>query len=215
MQLYPLNLKLEGRRCVVIGGGAIATRKTEGLLRCGARVTVISPELNEDLAALAEEGAIEVLKRPYRRGDLQGAVLAIAGTSRREVNEAVAAEARETGVLVNVVDVPDLCDFYLPARVRRGPLQVTVGTDGVFPGFSKAMRRHLETIVGEEYGPYVEMLGRYRARIITLAGAARKKEAERALLDAPALPLVAEGKLDEAEALLAAALAPYLEADAL
>ena len=165
MQLYPLNLKIAGRRCVVIGGGGVANRKVEGLLRCGARVTVISPELNDPLPALAQRGAVEVHQRPYAPGDLEGALLVIAATNLRAVNEAVVAEAHRSGALVNVVDVPDLCDFYLPASVRRGPLLVTASTDGVFPGFSKTLRKRLEADIGEEYAPYVEMLGRYRARI--------------------------------------------------
>ena len=213
MRLYPLNIKMSGRRCVVIGGGTVAARKVGSLLECGAEVTVISPKLCAELEHSERDAEIDTARRGYQTGDLDGAFFAIAATSAQEVNEAVAHEARATGVLVNVVDVPELCDFYLPATVRRGHLLIAVSTDGVFPGLSKTLRLELEETFGPEYADYLALIGEYRERLKGLGSPETKKEAERVLLELRVLPLLANGKHAEAEAVVAQAMAPFFDKD--
>lgn len=144
MKYYPVFLDLKGRRCVVVGGGPVAEGKVQGLREAGARVVVISPTATDPLARWAREGEVEWLARPYRRGDLEGAFLAIAATDDPETNRAVAEEAFARGVLVNVVDTPDLCLFIAPAVVRRGPVTVAVSTGGLSPALARRIRRSME-----------------------------------------------------------------------
>ena len=156
--LYPIFLDLSDRRCVVVGGGEVANRKARKLLQARARVTVISPEIGAEL----ESVALEVHRRPYREGDLEGAYLAFAATDSREVNAAVAREAEERGVPVNVADRPSEGDFALPSTLRRGRLQVAVSTGGASPVLAQRIRRELEDLFGPEWAGIVEELGKNR-----------------------------------------------------
>jgi siroheme synthase-like protein len=162
---YPVCLDLRGRPCVVIGGGAVAARKVEGLLECGARVTVVAPALAPGLQALAEAGRIEARPRPYADGDLAGAALAIAATDERDVNARVAAEARARGVWLNAADDPERCDFILPAVIRRGDLQVAVSTGGRSPALARRVREDLERLLPAEYADLVPLLADVRAEL--------------------------------------------------
>ncbi len=203
MSLYPLFLKLEGRRCVVIGGGSVASRKVASLLKCGARVVVVSPEVCDEIARRAEDGTIELLPRPFQPDDLQGATLAVAATDHRTVNEAVYEAGKASGALVNVVDVPDLCDYYVPASFERGDLQVAICTGGSFPALAKQVRLSLEERFGPEYTAYVQLLARFRAEVKErIEGSHARAEVERAFLKLPILELVAQGNEAEAERLL-------------
>ena len=156
--LYPIFLDLSGRRCVVVGGGEVANRKARKLLQARARVVVISPEIGADL----ESVAIEVHRRAYREGDLEGAYLVFAATNVREVNAAVAREAKERGVPVNVADKPSEGDFALPSTLRRGRLQVSVSTGGASPTLARRIRGELEEVFGPEWAGIVEELDRNR-----------------------------------------------------
>jgi len=156
--LYPIFLDLSGRRCVVVGGGEVAGRKARKLLQARARVVVISPEMGAEL----ESVAVEVHRRPYREGDLEGAYLAFAATDSREVNAAVAREARERGIPVNVADRPSDGDFALPSTLRRGALQVAVSTGGASPTLARRIRDELEEVFGPEWAGVVEELHRNR-----------------------------------------------------
>ena len=211
MWLYPVALKIAGRRCVVVGGGNVAERKVASLAECGADIRVVSPELTAELAARAARGEIEVLRRMFLPDDLDGALLAIAAADDRSVNEAVKAAGARFGVLVNVVDVPELCDFYVPASFRRGDLQITIGTGGASPALAKRLRVELERQFGPEYGPYVELLGRLRRALkAQVPNRERRNEAERAFLSSPALSLAAAGKMDEAERVLEECLSKFV-----
>jgi precorrin-2 dehydrogenase len=152
--LYPIFLDLSGRRCVVVGGGGVANRKARKLLQARARVVVISPEIGAEL----ESVAVEVHRRPYREGDLEGAYLAFAATNAREVNAAVAREAKERGVPVNVADTPSEGDFALPSTLRRGRLQVAISTGGASPTLARRIRGELEEAFGPEWAGIVEQL---------------------------------------------------------
>ncbi len=156
--LYPIFLDLSGRRCVVVGGGNVANRKARKLLQARARVVVISPEVGAEL----ENVAVEIHRRPYKEGDLEGACLAFAATNSREVNAAVVREAKGRGVLVNVADKPSEGDFALPSTLRRGRLQVAVSTGGASPTLARRIKDELEEVFGPEWAGIVEELGRSR-----------------------------------------------------
>jgi siroheme synthase-like protein len=149
---YIACLKLKGRRCVVVGGGDVGLEKVEGLLACDGDVTLIAPVAHPDLEALAAEGSIAWEKRAYAGADdLRGVFLAIAATDDSEVNIGVYDDAERRAMLVNVVDVPPLCNFILPAIVRSGPLAIAISTAGASPALAKRMKREISELFGEEY----------------------------------------------------------------
>jgi precorrin-2 dehydrogenase / sirohydrochlorin ferrochelatase len=156
--LYPVFLDLDGKHCVIVGGGEVANRKARKLLQARAEVVVISPEVKPELASVA----VEVWRKPYEEGDLEGAFLAFAATNRREVNAAVAREAQRRGILVNVADEASEGDFALPSTLRRGQLQVAVSTGGASPTLARRIRRELENVFGYEWAGVVAALQRAR-----------------------------------------------------
>lgn len=159
---YPVALDLDGKGCLVVGGGEIADGKLDALLASGARVTVVSPSVRPRIAALAEAGRIVLHQRTYQSGDLTGAFLVIAATDDRAVNAAVAAEARAADKLVNAVDDPPNCDFFAVAIVRRGDLQVSISTNGLSPAFARWMREQLDEALPREYGDLLKVLADVR-----------------------------------------------------
>ena len=183
---FPAFLDLRGRRCLVVGGGTVGDRKTRDLLRAGAEVTLVSPRLTADLAALARAGAITHRPRPFRRADVRGAMLVSAAPGVRGGDAAVAAEARRRRALVIVVDRPAACDFILPSVLRRGRLQIAVSTGGRSPALAREIRRRLERVVGPEYAALVERVGeaRERARALVADPRARLAAGERVVADA-------------------------------
>jgi precorrin-2 dehydrogenase / sirohydrochlorin ferrochelatase len=188
MPLYPVNLKITDRPCLVVGGGAIAARKVGSLLFCGARVRVVSPEAGEDIRQLALAGKIVWQQRAYRTGDLDGVFLAIAATDRPDVQRQISDEASGLPTLLNSVDDPDVCDFQVPSQLRRGELLITVSTGGASPAFSKQIRDQLETEFGWEYGAAVILLARLREMVV---GNCRDSEAHAKLFrDVLALDIV-------------------------
>jgi precorrin-2 dehydrogenase/sirohydrochlorin ferrochelatase len=155
---YIACLRVAGRRCLVVGGGDVGLEKVEGLLGCDAAVTLVSPGAHPALAALADEGSIEWLEREYRPADLDGAFLVIAATGDSEVNIAVHEDAERRAMLVNVVDVPPLCNFILPAIVRSGPLAIAISTAGASPALAKRMKREIAEQYGEHYARLAVLL---------------------------------------------------------
>jgi precorrin-2 dehydrogenase / sirohydrochlorin ferrochelatase len=148
---YIACLRLDGRRCLVVGGGDVGLEKVEGLLTCGAAVTLVAPAAHEELVALAAEGSIAWERRRYEAADLEGSFLVIAATDDSEVNIAVHEDAEARAMLVNVVDVPPLCNFILPAIVRSGPLAIAISTAGASPALAKRMKREIAEQFGEDY----------------------------------------------------------------
>jgi precorrin-2 dehydrogenase len=149
---YIACLKLKGRRCLVVGGGDIGLEKVEGLLACDADVRLIAPVAHPQLESLAAEGSIEWEKRAYAgSADLAGAFMAIAATDDSEINIGVYDDAERRAMLVNVVDVPPLCNFILPAILRSGPLAIAISTAGASPALAKRMKREIGELFGEEY----------------------------------------------------------------
>ena len=139
--LYIACLDLTGKRCVVVGAGPVGHEKIGGLLNCGADVLVVAPEAIEEVQGLADAGLVELRSRAYRASDLEGAFLVIAATSRSELNRLVHKDAEARNMLVNVADVPELCNFILPAIHRRGPLTIAISTAGASPALAQRMRR--------------------------------------------------------------------------
>jgi precorrin-2 dehydrogenase / sirohydrochlorin ferrochelatase len=155
---YMACLRVTGRRCLVVGGGDVGLEKVEGLLACGAAVTLVCPTAHPSLVALAGEGSIVWLERAYAPSDLEGSFLVIAATSDSEVNIAVHEHAEARAMLVNVVDVPPLCNFILPAVVRSGPLAIAISTAGASPALAKRMKREIAAEFGEEYARLAVLL---------------------------------------------------------
>ena len=195
MNSYPIALvNLDSARCVVVGGGRIAARKVAALKEAGARPTVISPALCESLRCQAQSGEIQAIERTYRPGDLRGARLAIAATDDPTVNALVWREAESLGCLVNVVDDPAHCTFYVPAIVRRGELTISISTGGNSPSLARRLREALETQFDAGYEPYLSLLGELRPLVQErIAESARRKALWTALLDSEILDLFRQG----------------------
>ncbi|MGI8731577.1 MAG: precorrin-2 dehydrogenase/sirohydrochlorin ferrochelatase family protein [Solirubrobacteraceae bacterium] len=155
---YIACLKLSGRRCLVVGGGEIALEKVEGLLACDADVRMVAPHAVDQLSALAAEGSIEWERRDYDPADLEGSFMAIACTDDSEINIGVYEDAERRAMLVNIVDVPPLCNFILPAIVRTGPLAIAISTAGASPALAKRMKREISELFGDEYARLAIML---------------------------------------------------------
>lgn len=159
---YPAFLNLEDRDCIVIGGGAVAAQKVKVLVECGARVQVVSPTMHPEIDALAKRGLLTVIAREFTPSDVDDAFLVIGATDDDLINRRVAEEARQRGILVNVVDDPDVSDFIVPSSIRRGPLTVAISTMGYSPALSRKLRVYLQELIGEEYEGLVMVIGRIR-----------------------------------------------------
>ncbi len=160
---YPMFVDLEGRRCLVVGGGPVATEKVEKLLDHGAAVRLVTPEMTPDLEAIAAAGRLhELHRRTYRPEDLEGCFLVIAATNLDAINRMVWQDAEARNMLCNVVDVPPLCNFIVPSIVRRGELALAISTGGASPVVAKHIRRELEAAYGPEWESLVNLLRELR-----------------------------------------------------
>jgi siroheme synthase-like protein len=159
---YIACLRLTGRRCVVVGGGEVGLEKVEGLLACDGAVTLIAPEAVPELEALASEGSIQWARREYETGDLEATFIAIAATDHTDVNIRVYEDAERRAMLVNVVDVPPLCNFILPAIVRTGPLAIAISTAGASPALAKRIKAEIAEQFGEPYARLAVILNEAR-----------------------------------------------------
>jgi precorrin-2 dehydrogenase / sirohydrochlorin ferrochelatase len=164
--LFPMFMKLNDRSCLVVGAGKVGEPKIAGLLETGGRIRVIAIEATTAVREWAREGKIELELRPYRSSDLEGIFLAVVATSSRTLNERIYGEAQARRVLCNVVDVPDLCDFFYPSVVRRGDLQIAVSTAGQSPSLAQKIRQQLEKQFGPAYAAWVARLGETRKLIL-------------------------------------------------
>ncbi len=202
--LFPIFGKLQGRPCLVVGAGKVGEPKIAGLLETGARIRVVALEAGPTVHEWAREGNLELELRAFTEDDLAGAFLAIVATNSRVLNERVYHEARRRGVLCNVVDVPDLCDFFYPAVVRRGDLQIAVSTNGQSPSLAQKIRQQLEKQFGLGYAAWVAGLGETRKLILAsdldkqrkldlLHSLASREAFEAALVELPELAAKGEG----------------------
>lgn len=169
MRYYPINLDIRNRSCLVVGGGAVATRKVNTLIACGARVTVVSLETTDALTALADAGAVTLIRRSYASADLDGMFLVIGATDDRDLNRQISKDAESADRLCNIADQPDLCNFILPSIVHRGDLILAISTSGTSPAFAKKLRQELEKTYGNEYALFLKLMGAIRKRLLTQA----------------------------------------------
>ena len=207
MRYYPIFLDIKDKPCVVIGGGNVAERKVISLLDAGARVVVISPVLTPALKKLAREKTINYCPKSYEEGDLKGFFLAYSATDNSSVNRKVFNEAKREGILLNVVDVPKLCNFIVPSVVDRGDLLIAISTSGKSPALAKKMRKHLEREFGEEYAVFLDIMGKVREKVLT-----RSKESDTSkrifekLVNSPLLEWIRKGEKEKVDRFLKEAL---------
>ena len=197
---YPAILMLDGRLGVVIGGGVIGERKVRTLLDAGAKVKVVTPEATPHLKKLAGDDKIELIERPYQRGDLKGAAVVIASTDERDVNQAIYEEALDEGVPVNVVDDPPHCTFIAPSIVRRGDLMIAISTGGTNPAMAVRIRERLEKEFGPEYEAYFDLIKRLKSEVDQASTQQERADAWYRVVDSNVLDLVRAGKIDKAYA---------------
>jgi len=173
--LFPLFVKLEGKNCLVVGGTALLEAKIEGLLASGAKVRVIANDVTEGIWKLAAEGKVWWEQKTFEVSDLDGVDLVVAADRDQRTNELVFAEAEARRVLCNVVDQPEHCNFYYPALVRRGHLQIAISTGGLSPSLASRIRKELEQQFGPEYVEWVNALGKARGRILQFRAPSEKR----------------------------------------
>ncbi len=205
---YIACLRLRSRRCVVIGGGDVGLEKVEGLLACDGDVTLVAPDAHPELVQLALEGSIHWERREYESDDLDGALIAIAATDDTDLNIRVFEDAEARSMLVNVVDVPPLCNFILPAIVRTGPLAVAISTAGASPALAKRMKREIGELFGEPYANLAILLNEVRGWAkATLPTYQDRKEFFESIVngDPDPIDLLRDGDVEGARALIAGA----------
>ncbi|MFH1549268.1 MAG: bifunctional precorrin-2 dehydrogenase/sirohydrochlorin ferrochelatase [Planctomycetota bacterium] len=185
---FPVSLKLEGRRCLVVGGGRVALRKARALLDAGAEVVAVAPRF--DAAFRKLKGKVRLLRKRYTGADIRGCAFVVAATSDARVNARVSRDARRRRIPVNVVDVPDLSDVIIPSTLRRGGFTISVSTGGSSPLLAQKVRRELEKYFPKAYSGYVSLLGELRKGVFARPiSAAEKRRALRGLLDGRGLAI--------------------------
>jgi precorrin-2 dehydrogenase len=167
MKYYPVYLDIKNRRCLVVGGGSVGTRKVLTLLECGANATVVSTVATEKLKELSNKGLIKLKERSFQASDLDDQFLVIGATDNQKLNFDIHAEAERRGLLCNIADRPEVCNFILPSIVDRGDLIIAISTSGKSPAFAKKLRKHLETQFGNEYGEFLNLMGAIRKKLLS------------------------------------------------
>jgi precorrin-2 dehydrogenase / sirohydrochlorin ferrochelatase len=209
MKYYPVNLDIRRRSCLVVGGGAVGTRKVRTLLECGAAVTVVSPEVTNPIAVLAEKNRISLKQRPYQTSDLDGVFLVIGATDNMVLNRVIHDDAGKQGKLCNIADQPDLCNFILPSIIERGDMIIAISTSGKSPAFARRLRKQLEAQFGPEYAEFLKLMGAVRKILLEQT---RDPEAHRqvfeSLIDRGLLECIRNGDKDQIDKLLLSVLGP-------
>jgi precorrin-2 dehydrogenase/sirohydrochlorin ferrochelatase len=206
MRYYPVFLDIAGKPVVVIGGGNIAYQKMANLVKAGAEVTVVSPDLNKEMAALKAAGKFRHLERDYEPGDLEGYAIAFVATDDRSVNSTVADEGKARKVWVNAVDDPPYCDFIMPGIAQKGDLIVAISTSGRSPAMARKMREEIEEFLTEAWAAMLELAAEVRAELRE-QGKLIDADIWNKALDADLKRLLAEGKMAEAKERLLRSLA--------
>jgi precorrin-2 dehydrogenase/sirohydrochlorin ferrochelatase len=203
MRYYPIHLDIQNRNCLVVGGGDVGTRKVITLLKCSAKVTVVSPAISERLQKLAESASLTLKPRPYRTADLEGMFLVIGATDDEQLNRQISSDAECCNTLCNIADRPEICNFILPSIVQRDDLVITISTSGRSPALAKKLRKALERKFGEEYGDFLQLMGAIRNKLLSQA---HEPEAHKPLfeqlIDSDLIPLIREAKTEDINALL-------------
>jgi precorrin-2 dehydrogenase len=202
--LYPVNLVVDGRPCLVVGAGRVAVGKVRNLREAGARVTVVAPEVDPALAQMAGDGFV-IERRPYRRGEVAGYRFVVAATGDPDVNQAVYDDGEAAGIWVNAADDPERCSAILPATVRQGQLTVTISTGGHSPAVASWLRERLAAELGPEYDQLIGLLGEAR-REVQAQGFATERLDWRRALDSGILDLIRAGRPEDAKERLRACL---------
>ena len=190
MRYYPIFLDIKNRKCLVVGGGSVATRKIGTLLDCGAKVTVVSPKVTDKLRKMADEGLLTLHKRPYESADLEDMFFVIGATDKANLNTKIYRDAERLGKLCNIADKPEVCNFILPSIINRGDLTIAVSTSGKSPAFAKKLRKDLERQFGEEYADFLALMGEIRKKLLKET---HDPEAHKPLFE----KLISEGLLDK------------------
>ncbi len=203
MKYYPVHLDINNRNVLVVGGGSVGTRKVKTLLDCGARVTVISPEVSQQLRELAASGNIILAERSYQSEDLNDVFLVIGATDDEKLNQQISRDADRLNTLCNIADRPEVCNFILPSIVQRDNLVITISTSGKSPALAKKLRQALENQFGEEYGTLLQLMGAIRKKLLQQA---HKPEAHKPLferlINSDLIVMIQAGKTEEINTLL-------------
>ena len=216
MRYYPVNLDIRGRRCLVVGGGRVGTRKVDTLLLCGAAVSVVSLEVSPTIRQLAAEKAVILKQRPYRSSDVEGMFLVIGATDDETLNRQINADAERRNLLCNIADRPEICNFILPAIVRRGDFVMAISTAGKSPAFAKHIRKRLEAQFGPEYGVLLDLMGAIRTKLLTEAHEPEvHKPLFEQLIAEDLLGLIKDKKIAQIDQLLEKVLGPGYQYDQL
>ena len=203
MRYYPIHLDIKNRDCLIVGGGAVGTRKVNTLIECGASVTVVSPDPTPELTKLASEGSVTLKKRAYRNDDLTGMFLVIGATDDERLNRQISKDAEQAQILCNIADRPEVCNFILPSIVRRGDLVITISTSGKSPALAKHLRQKLETQFGPEYADFLLLMGAIRRRLLSQTHEPEThKTLFNQLVDSDLIQLMQAGKTEEINSLL-------------
>jgi precorrin-2 dehydrogenase/sirohydrochlorin ferrochelatase len=203
MKYYPVHLDINNRKVLVVGGGSVGTRKVKTLLDCGARVTVVSPEVSRQLRELAASGDIKLAERSYQSEDLNGVFVVIGATDDETLNQQISSDADRLNTLCNIADRPEVCNFILPSIVQRDDLVITISTSGQSPALAKKLRKTLENQFGEEYGTLLQLMGAIRKKLLQQA---HKPEAHKPLfeqlINSDLIVMIQAGKTEEIDMLL-------------
>lgn len=210
MEYYPVFLALEGKPCLVVGGGAVALGKVSGLLRAGARVTVVSPTLRPELLELLEQGRIRHSAREYEARDIEGMTLVMVATDDGAVNRQVATDCRAGGVWVNASDDPPNCDFILPSVIRKGQVTVAASTAGASPALARRLREELEVYLSDDFEPLADLLAEMRQELRARRVTVDAETWQRAI-DGQLRALLAQRRYGQARAYLLARLGVELQ----
>ena len=203
MKYYPVFLDINARKCLVVGGGAVGTRKVLSLVECGAVVTVVSPEATEKLQDLARQGVITLKSRTYLPEDMQGMFLVFGATDDDVLNRQINQDAEQLNTLCNIADRPEVCNFILPAAVKRDDLVIAISTSGKSPAFAKKLRKQLEQQFGPEYASFLSLMGGIRSVLLKEKHAPEEhKPIFNRIIDSPIIDLIREGKKEEINDLL-------------
>jgi precorrin-2 dehydrogenase/sirohydrochlorin ferrochelatase len=203
MKYYPVHLDIKNRNCLIVGGGAVGTRKVKTLMECGARVTVVSPEPTPQLTRLASEGSVTLKKRAYRNDDLTGMFMVIGATDDERLNRQISRDAEQAHILCNIADRPEVCNFILPSIVRRGDLVITISTSGKSPALAKHLRQKLETQFGREYADFLLLMGAIRQKLLSQVHEPEAhKKLFNQLIESDLIQLMQAGKTEEINTLL-------------
>lgn len=203
MRYYPIHLDIQKRNCLVVGGGGVGTRKVDNLLKCGARVTVVSPEISSKLQDLSKTEPLTLRFRPYRSADLENMFLVIGASDNEALNRQISRDAEARNTLCNIADRPEVCNFILPSIVQRDDLVITISTSGRSPALAKKLRKKLNQQFGKEYGDLLKLMGAIRKKLLSQA---HEPEAHKPLfeqlIDSDLLELIRDAKSEEINALM-------------